>query len=204
MFLLLPWFATIAAMGLQWIVQRLELHGLSRPAAALALGILLTLILGLNLLQAYRVSVSPGRINRSLEALFLRLAQNINKHSADASEAILLVHEASEYYDFPWLGGLTQTYYLPIEVRDLVASPADLPAQQKLLRAPGQIVAVSFHNPDDVRAEYNAFLQQVHLRECVVSDAAGIPVLDVWYPPTMEAPCGELPRGSELRISQDK
>jgi Dolichyl-phosphate-mannose-protein mannosyltransferase len=80
MFLLLPWFAVLATFGFSWLVKQ------SRNNFGFRLGrkqILLSgllIIYGLNLYQAYPLSISRTAGLQSFEVLFLRLTQQIQQH----------------------------------------------------------------------------------------------------------------------------
>jgi hypothetical protein len=80
MFLLLPWFAVLTTFGFDWLVKQ------ARNIFRLRLGqrqILLSgllVIYGLNLYQAYPLSISRSAGLQSFEVLFLRLTQQIQQH----------------------------------------------------------------------------------------------------------------------------
>jgi Dolichyl-phosphate-mannose-protein mannosyltransferase len=80
MFLLLPWFAVLATFGMNWLVKQyrsvFEFH--LKHANLFAVGIIL--IYGLNLYQAYPLSIARSAGLQSFEVLFLRLTQHIEQH----------------------------------------------------------------------------------------------------------------------------
>ncbi len=80
MFLLLPWFAVLATFGFSWLVK--QSRNVFRPRlkrkSMFALGLII--IYGLNLYQAYPLSISRSAGLQSFEVLFLRLTQQIVQH----------------------------------------------------------------------------------------------------------------------------
>jgi hypothetical protein len=79
MFLLLPWFALLATFGFSWLVKQsraiFNFH-LSRKQLFLS-GLII--IYGLNLYQAYPLSISRSAGLQSFEVLFLRLTQQLEQ-----------------------------------------------------------------------------------------------------------------------------
>ena len=190
MMLLVPWFALIAAIGLQWIAR--QLHAVRWPSwlAVGALSTLYLVILGLNFHQTYVVSVDPSRRNGSFEANFVKLAASLASRSDTSPGNILFVYDPTRH-DIQMLKMLVELEYLPIGVRDLVVVPEQPAIDQARLLAADQVTLISPRLPDGVRGQYEAFFLQNQYLRCDVSTAMGHPVFEVWYPPQFSPPCGD-------------
>lgn len=75
MFMLLPWFAVFAAMGLVWLVEKIENIRFVSIRPSTLTNLLLVVIMGLNLYQAYPLSRQRSNGLQHIEVLFIRLVQ---------------------------------------------------------------------------------------------------------------------------------
>jgi 4-amino-4-deoxy-L-arabinose transferase-like glycosyltransferase len=91
MFLLLPWFALFAAVGLTWVLERTMAIGVMRGSMAGALVMIFLVVLGLNLYQAYPLARDRMAGFQSLETLFFRLVQRAQKDEAVAPKTYVFV-----------------------------------------------------------------------------------------------------------------
>jgi len=193
MFLLVPWFSLIAAIGLQWLAVRFAQIAPSMGLARCLLAGLLLFMLGLNLYQAYGIGVQrSSTCCQNFEPAFIRLAQNLAAQPKTLPQTIELVYDPVDH-DIWRLRQLIEVEYLRIQVREIVVSSAKPPDLQGQLWATDQVVAISPFLPEPVQAAYQASLSSHQRVECQIISAAGQPRFNVWYPSAMASPCMDLP-----------
>jgi hypothetical protein len=90
MFLLLPWFALFAAIGLSWIAERARCGGLSRRAVAIGLAATVVVMLGLNYCQAYVLSPRRMQDDQSFDSVFYRVARRIQDAEGRPKKIVIL------------------------------------------------------------------------------------------------------------------
>jgi hypothetical protein len=84
MFLLLPWFSLFAAMALEWLT------GFFKGGWLVKIGVL-GLIVGLNFIQAYWLALERDNDSQSLEVLFVRLAQDMERKAPQAGRGYVFL-----------------------------------------------------------------------------------------------------------------
>ncbi len=190
MFMVLPWFSLIAAVGLQWLVSRFRGRGRAPAGAGWVLAPLLAVVLALNLYQAYGISVRRyGTQMPYFECLFVRLAQNLLAANGGSTTSVLLVDDPKQY-DIRRLEVILEVDYASVQLHELVASQAPNLEDQAKLLASDQIVVINPMLPDQVRGPYEAFLKGQGLQECAVQAILGPSPLKAWYTSNMPNPCG--------------
>jgi hypothetical protein len=84
MFMLVPWFSVVAALGAQWMAR--HVRGLIGG------------IFALNLYQAYDTSIRPPAGFLEFDGLFVRLAQNLNVELDRTPRSIAFVYDPSRHH----------------------------------------------------------------------------------------------------------
>lgn len=201
-FLLVPWFCLIAAIGLQWLVERFSSLTQARRLGWGILAGVLMLILSLNLVQAYIVSPTRSTRDQKFEPLLVRLSQNLAAQPNTLPQNVLLIYEHSKHH-VPTLQKILHVEYLDIQIREHVLSAnGTLDLQQSELDQPDQVVVISPLVPTEVNTAYRNFLGSKNLLVCQVVSLLGDNSLAVWYSPTLPSPCADPPATSPFRLLQ--
>jgi hypothetical protein len=90
MFLLLPWFALLAAIGLSWIAERARSAGLSRRAVSIGLAAAVVVMIGLNYCQAYVLSPRRMQDDQSFDSVFYRVARRVQDADGKPKKIVIL------------------------------------------------------------------------------------------------------------------
>lgn len=197
MFLLVPWFCLIAAVGLQWLVSRFPAIVQHPLRARVLLGAFLAAVLALNLYQAYDTSVRPPGGFLEFDALFVHLGQNLAVDAHGAARSIVFVYDPSRH-DIPSLQREFDLVYTPVTLvgQDITRrQPASLTGQ---LRPGKNIVALSPQLESSVQTAYVDVLTQNRWVECPVRSVLGPKRISVWYAPQSPDPCLTPPSGLPL------
>ncbi len=189
MFLLLPWFTLLAALGLSWLAWQLQrLHAPPRLATALAV-LLLAGILAGNLYQAYSLSRQRSEGQPSMEMLFLRMLQrDASLQSAamqDAPRRIYLFI-TEEGWNIDGLRLAQQIYAVPDSVTQLqrvAVTGSELPPSVvDLIQNEDVGVIIQPWMREDWRAALETRLAEWNKKPCVIRD---IPTTDprftIWW-----------------------
>jgi hypothetical protein len=193
MFLMLPWYATLAAFGLEWTISRLKALGLGRKLRPVAMGVLLAGIMVINLYQAYPLSkrLSAGQY-QSLQVLFLRQAVDIfSSGEPQPSHIIFLNYERSfvvkslrellEVYGVPYTPEILREY--DIEGTGLPDGDIELFSDERAM-----VIMVPWMGPDD-RQVVTQQLLDLGLESCEIRNTNRHHRFDIWHHPSFQVNC---------------
>jgi hypothetical protein len=88
MFLLLPWFALLSTIGLEWLKDHLRDLGVNRKWIGGTIVAILVCVFTLNIYQAYSLSMQRSTGMQSPEMLFMRILERIQMHEVDKEAPI--------------------------------------------------------------------------------------------------------------------
>jgi hypothetical protein len=192
MFLLLPWFAIFASMGISWAVEQAQRISFQPIPASSLIGLLLAVILGVNLYQANVLHPDRTEGAPNLEVLFLRLLQNDQRVDPQREKVYLFITESN--WGIDGLRTMQDVYKLPESqaqlVRAEVNSP-DLPrwAVSRILEE-NTIVILQPWMTQDIKGEIEAFLEEMDKEYCVVRNTpTSAPQFTLWYSQGYEDLC---------------
>lgn len=185
MMLLVPWWGMMAAIGLQWLAARLQTPWLARGAII----VLFIAILGLNLYQAYGVSVQHRIRNSNFESLFVRIGETLHSQSASFPQTITFVYDPSKH-DVSLLRTILELEYLSVHVREVDITSLSLHDAETDLKAPDQVVVFSPFLDPSIHSSYQNLLNLDQQVKCQLD--SGSVSIEVWYPGTAPSPCREL------------
>ncbi|MGD8604524.1 MAG: glycosyltransferase family 39 protein, partial [Anaerolineales bacterium] len=193
MFLLLPWYATLAAFGLEWLVARLGKIGLGSRLKPVALGVLLGGIIIVNLYQAYPLSkrISAGQY-QSMQVLFLRQAMDIfQSEEPPPSHVIFLnyersfvvesLHELLEVYGVQYPLDALQEF--DIEGSGLPDDHMDLFLDERAL-----VIMIPWMGSED-RQIVTKELLELGMESCQVRDTNQFIRFEIWHYPAYQVNC---------------
>jgi 4-amino-4-deoxy-L-arabinose transferase-like glycosyltransferase len=193
MFLLLPWYATLAAFGLEWLVARLGALGLGARLKPVALGVVLSGILIVNLYQAYPLSrrISAGQY-QSLQVLFLRQAMDIfESDSSLPSHIIFLNYERSFVVES--LHELLEVYgvqYPPEALQEFDVEGSGLPDDHMNLFDDERalVIMIPWMGPED-RQIVTKELLGLGMESCEVRNSNQYVRFEIWHYPSFQVDC---------------
>lgn len=178
MFLLVPWYALIAAVGLRWLGMRLADVSWKLPMGRPLAAVLLVLILGLNLYIAYDYGVRPPTGYLEFDSLFYRVAQNVNAQTATPPNAIVFAKNP-ERDNLPSLDGALRLGYLDVPLKGLDVTATDTKYPRSLVNR-NNIVVISPQVPSDVRNSLAKFLSDNGKVVCNMLSESGDKRFQVW------------------------
>ena len=192
MFLMLPWFFLLAAIGMDWgldLFGRRLAGGRTVPAVA---GVLIVAILGLNLYQSTRVFRLRTTGVASLEALFLRMLQHDAQQDPYTLKDYLFI--TAPDWGIDGLLTLQDVYKVPpspTQLHRLVAEGSELPeVELGLISHLKTVVIIQPWMDETVRLGLEERLVDMGKVQCQVSDTPLTePQFSFWYSPALEALC---------------
>jgi hypothetical protein len=193
MFLLLPWYATLTAFGLEWLVARLGNLGLGSRLKPVALGVVLSGIFIVNLYQAYPLSkrISAGQY-QSLQVLFLRQAIDIfDSGEPPPSHIIFLNYERSFVVES--LHELLEVYgvqYPPEVLQEFDVEGSGLPDDHMdlFLDERALVIMIPWMGPED-RQILTKELLALGMDSCGVRNTNQNVRFEIWHYPIFQVNC---------------
>jgi hypothetical protein len=124
MFLLLPFFMILAAIGLYWVFNYLPPRPLSSDKQRIWLSATLIVVLSLNLVQAYWISSNRSDQYYSHESLTLRLMSEIQRdNNGNRPTSVEYVFITDQTWNIEGIRHLQEIYDLPLSSSQLFRSP---------------------------------------------------------------------------------
>jgi hypothetical protein len=191
MFLLLPWFVLLAAMGLVWLGHALRDVGWANIRSLRWTALLLSAILILNLVQAYPLSrLRMAARYQSAQVLLQREAHTLLDPGAQPTSLVILTSPE---------GPLRKSLLRQLRLHRAAFDPQriiELPAAavgDDVLADAHAIVLITSSVPEDTRAALEARLQAIGKSACRFRNSLGWVRLVVWAGPEEEARCAGAP-----------
>jgi hypothetical protein len=191
-FLMLPFFALFAALGLDWVITRLQVEFLSLVWARRVLAVMLVLMVSANLYQAYPVMWKRTSGTPSLETLFLRMLQLDQPENQVSSKTYIFLTDENWNIDglrlWPDLYNLppSQAQLVHYEVKDGVI-PEQAAARMK--EEDALVVIQPWMDPDQ-SARLEAALVDMGKSGCPVRDTPRTDVrFTFWHAPKWDPLC---------------
>ncbi len=189
MFMLLPWYTALAAVGLGWLHGQVNLPRLARSGLPL---LVLTAILAANLYMAYGLYRRISAGTPSLEVLFIRLNQRDERVFPDRYKTLLFLTESN--WDIEGLQTLAQAYRIApsrLSLARYAVERGEIPIEARRLAA--QETTLVILQPW-MNEEYQVGLHQHLLRlgkqPCPIQDTPTSPArLILYLPPGFSRLC---------------
>jgi hypothetical protein len=191
MFLFLPLFALIAAWGLVWIEEKARQVFPTRTGAPLVLApILLVIITGLNLVQAYPLSQSRFTGLQQTESLFLRITQHVYEAEPTTSKDYAIV--VNESWGIDGLLQLQKIYpHLAwAQIHQLRITEPLLPESSALLLAGQNTLIILTPWLDSAWfAALDTQLRAAGKEPCTIATSKGEPRFVLYHDPDLSEAC---------------
>jgi 4-amino-4-deoxy-L-arabinose transferase-like glycosyltransferase len=194
MFLLLPWFALFTAIGLNWMVEQafsLELFQVKRSSVFL---VILAVILGANVYQAYNLSLKRSTGQQSMEVMFVRFLQKVQnfENIADYPKTFAFLTDPSWGIDGYLL--LQHAYAVPAaqtNMRRIIVQNRELPLSTlDFLKERNTMVIVQPGLQTDLAEAYKTTLAAIGKFPCDIKEYSGKDTrFTVWLSPDFAPLC---------------
>lgn len=181
MFLLLPWMAIFAAIGLAWFYDQFKPVGQTRRVAKHFPFLLMLLALSANIYMAYQLSTLRSERYQVLEPLYLKIAQRAASFPQPVTTAVI----CGESWDVGGLRYLQDIYGVPATYDQIVrvlTTDGTLRADSlTLLQSPYTVVIFGHGLKDEWRNNLEAQLQALPKSSCEITTASGTTRFLLWY-----------------------
>ena len=192
MFLMLPWWAFMATVGLLWIVDRVMALGVSARRARVALAVALAVIVTLNVYQAYPLSRTreAGRYQQ-LDVVLIRFAQQFFTEDNPA-KTLLWINDPRNLY-VPGMRKELLLYNIPVGPQQIaevqVRDPNLPPTAQPYLNDRNTVIIVSPRIDAAWAATFQRIVRDSGRVECSVKNETNYEVFKLWIPREMADKC---------------
>jgi hypothetical protein len=193
MFLLLPWFAMVAAIGLAWCETQLRRSGCPPRVAFFALPLVVALVAGANLYLAYPLSKErmAGRY-QSAQVLFLDVGKRIFAGADGDRRRVVFANDPSTLSVEGWREML-RIYGVPVATTQMVEVPAGIAplgdAARSTMAEKDTIVVVDPRLDPGVIRSVEAVLVELGKESCVIRNTLTEPRFTFWYSPGLRHLC---------------
>ncbi len=194
MFLLLPWFAFFAVTGLEWLVDQFLLLKLVRWSRNGFLAVMMTSIVVINLYLAYNLSLVRNNSNQTAEALFLRIAQDLQEFEPVRANPVTFLFLTNDQWGVDGLRTLLKAYTYPASSIALQREALKIPMIPEALEATimhrETAVVIQPDMGEEWKAALGAKLMALGKEVCDVKEFTGQDTrFQMWLSPDLKALC---------------
>jgi len=188
MFLILPWFALIAAFGFVWLIDQVKRFTRKERLSQWIAFLILMTVLGLSLYQAYPLARDRMTGFQSLETLFLRTLQHAQRIYPEGPMTYIFITDPT--WSSTSIHKLPQYYPLQARFAEVVVRGLTIPPQSWELLANPQAFAIL--NPW-MGPTWNTSIEEqlrAHNRQpCDIRTTNGYARFQLWHTPGMDQLC---------------
>ena len=181
MFLLLPWLALFAAFGLEWCAERAAL--LFRTDRKRFLSLATSLIVIVNLYQAYVIDIKNMPQYHTLAPLFVKTVRKINSNTHIPPKSYAFVTQPG--WDTSGMATIQRAYLVPDSPRQLIDLPVEgnqLPESAAGLVSQRDVVIIVNADIDgNIMAQVGAQLQNWDKSLCEIRNEKGTLQFQLWH-----------------------
>ncbi len=195
MFLVLPWYGLLAALGLLWTANRARALGWPRWLRAGGSGAILLAILAANLYQAYGLSRERATRHQTFQMLIFGLAEStLRSRTGPQSRLVVLASTAVRPQDsLIEMLDLYQVPYADGQIRSVIFEGPEITAEdQAAVEAPGSLVILHPGVAESQQAFLATWMLAVGKAHCDVRNLRGEFLFRVWHAPDRPEPCEAL------------
>ncbi len=194
MFLLLPFWTLIAALGLEWMLAQIrKLPRFPQTLPAWLLGSVLLAVLGLNLYQAYVLSPLRSTGYQSPVMLFMRIMEHIRGHTANEPQNLVFAFLTEPPWGIDGYSMMARNYDIPtdqVRLEKITVSANGLPLDSmEVLRSPRTVVMIYPEMDEGTRSALVEPVRALGKLPCAVRTLTGVTRFSLWVSPTMEWIC---------------
>lgn len=188
MFMVLPWFALFASLGLFWLVELIRKIGVSEKTIKIYLTVILITIVGINVFQAnYLAPIRmPGL--QSLQTLFLKVVQQSQKEFPGEPRTFLFITD-SEWSSVPIH---EFSFYYPIEAKfaEITIDDSALLVESFVTVADkGTYLIIKPWMEENLKAKVEHQIMSLGKVPCDINTTNGYPRFQLWHIPEEDVLC---------------
>lgn len=188
MFLLLPCFALFAAVGLVWVLRRIEELGLFHETTTGIATVVVLAALGLNLYQAYPLSRERMAGFQSLETLFFRLVQRAQATEAVAPKTYVFITDPT--WTSVGIQQLPQIYPVQAKFEEVVVTNPMLPEPARATIADrNALVIIKPWMEESWKRAFEPALRELGKVPCDIKTTTGDVRFTLWHAPELAWLC---------------
>lgn len=186
MFLLLPWFALLAAIGLTWILNQIEeLKLIQLPIMGVVVLVFLA-TLGLNLHQAYPLARDRMAGYQTLETLFFRLVQRAQ--ATESAETYVFITDPT--WTSSGIQQLPNIYPVQAEFEEVIVTDQTLPEPAKATIADkNALVIIKPWMEQSWQKAFEPALRDLGKVSCGIKTTTGDVRFTLWHSPKLAWLC---------------
>jgi len=184
LFLLLPWFALFAAIGLTWIQQQIRDLMRNRMLVAGFSALFMSAVIALNLYQAYPFSRQRMDRYQTLEPLLLRTAKHAQDLEPGSPKTFVFITDLS--WSIDGIRDNTQSVYSippsPLQLVRTKVSDSNLPESDRpLISAPESLVIIQPWLDAEWKSGLEAALRELGKVPCDIKTSNGTVRFQLWH-----------------------
>ncbi len=184
MFLLLPWFALFAAVGLTWMQRQITNLLGNQTSMATFSGLAMIAVIGLNLYQAYPLSRQRMEQYQNLAMLYLRTAMRAQELEGDSPKTFVFITDPAWGID-GIKGTLQQVYSVPtspLQVIQVTVTDTNLPeAARTTIADPSSLVIIKPWLDAQWKSTLEVALQELGKVPCDIKTTGGAVRFQLWH-----------------------
>ena len=192
MFMLLPFWAALAAIGILWLGEWMKHFGLQEKHLKWVYPPLVILILFTNLLQAYPLSYRRMERYHSFQVFFLKMTQTIWRPAANLPVRLIFVTEKT--YWVSDLEELIVIYQLPFHPSQWVQAYNLEDVPDRTLHDPSTVILYPPPWEETIQPEDILVLEALDMKPCSILKTDGVKIFEVWYTASTSWVCEYLHR----------
>jgi 4-amino-4-deoxy-L-arabinose transferase-like glycosyltransferase len=194
MFLLLPWLAFFAVTGLEWLVDQVLALKLVRWSRNGFLIVVMTSIVVLNFYLAYNLSLVRNNSNQTAEALFLRIAQDLQDFEPVRANPVTFLFLTNDQWGIDGLRTLLKAYNYPASSlamqRAALESPVIPKSLEPVILQRETAVVIQPDLSEEWKAALGAQLMALGKEACDVKEYTGRDTrFQMWLSPDLKPLC---------------
>ncbi|RME45449.1 MAG: hypothetical protein D6791_10715, partial [Chloroflexi bacterium] len=188
MFLLLPWFALFASVGLEWVLQQTTQLRLFREPTTDVTVMAFLFVLGLNLYQAYPLARDRMAGFQSLETLFLRLVQRAQTVESEAPKTYVFITDPT--WTSSGIQHIAAAYPVQARIEEVVVTGKVLPQPARAIIAdPNTLVIIKPWMEEAWQKAFEPALRGLGKVPCGIKTTTGDVRFTLWHAPELAWLC---------------
>jgi hypothetical protein len=196
MFMLLPWFAFFASIGLRWLYNQIT-RIITRPLNSRHfLAAIFVAVIMLNLYQAYSLSVRRSTRYQSQEMLYLRLVQSMQAEVDVNSLPVRFLFLTDGRWDIDGYRKMQEVYIIPASFMELdryVVRDGEWPdSVVSTIQDQNTLVVVYANLKSELLTDVSTSLSTLHKESCPLAALDGSVRIYLWYSPQLQWVCKDI------------
>jgi hypothetical protein len=194
MFMLLPWLAYFAAIGLEWAIDHILALEIINWSKASFFALVIACVIGLNVYQAYSISKIRSTGSQSPEVMFVRLMQKLRKIDAQTAVPKTFLFLTEKSWGIEGYFWLLKAYEIPTWRVQMVRLPLQAPilpeSSRDLMLDRNTFIIIQPDMDSEWEERLAAQLDKLGKKSCEIREYTNRNLRFVlWYSPDFEELC---------------